>query len=362
VRALGGELRAPREGQSTRLGEASACHRAARAQAQVRPVGAASLVFPAPRLRRGAAGAQWLPARGTRQGGGDGQCVVSSFDAIDHGWLIKFVEHRIGDQRLVRLIQKWLRAGVMVDGERTECDRGTPQGSTISPLLANLYLHYVFDLWALQWRRRRAHGDMVIVRYADDIVVGFQHEREAKQFLCDLQHRMRQFALELHPDKTRLRRFGRLAFRDWQSGRGDKPETFNFLGFTHMCGKSRKGKFLLTRRTMRRRMEAKLRDIRMELRRRMHQPVIEQGKWLQSVVRGFFAYHAVPTNSHRLGKFRLEVIRAWHWTLRRRSQHDRMTRGRIRTLARRWIPPNRVQHPWPSERFGVWTQGRSPVR
>jgi RNA-directed DNA polymerase len=282
------------------------------------------------------------------------------FDAVDHGWLLRFVEHRIADPRILRLIRKWLSAGTLEDGKWTEAE-GTPQGATASPLLANVYLHYVLDLWVQRWRKRSARGAVSIVRYCDDFIVGFQCEDDARRFQSELGERLQKFALELHPEKTRLVRFGRYAGRGGRAGRG-KAGTFNFLGFTHISGKSRKGAFLLVRRTMRARMQAKLKQVRQELWKRLHEPVPEQGGWLNSVVRGFFRYHAVPTNSVRLGRFRLAVIRAWAHTLRRRSQRSRVTRVRMRALAARWIPPTRVQHPWPSERFDARTRGKSPVR
>jgi group II intron reverse transcriptase/maturase len=234
-----------------------------------------------------------------------GADIRGYFDAVDHGWLLKFVEHRIADRRILRLIQKWVSAGVLEDGKWTEAE-GTPQGATASPLLANVYLHYVLGLWVQRWRKN-ARGVVSIVRYCDDFVVGFQYEDDAHRFQHELRERLQKFALELHPEKTRLIRFGRYTRQGEGTGR-KKAETFDFLGFTHICGKSRKGGFLLVRRTMRKRMQAKLKQIRMELWRRMHQSVPEQGKWLASVVRGYFAYHAVPTNSVRLGRFRLAVI------------------------------------------------------
>jgi group II intron reverse transcriptase/maturase len=279
--------------------------------------------------------------------------IRSFFDEVSQSWLVRFVEHRIGDPRIVRLIQKWLRAGVLENGIVTSSDRGTGQGAVISPLLANVYLHYVFDLWAERWRRREATGDVIIVRYADDIVVGFEHEADARRFWGAMQDRLQEFALSLNPDKTRLIEFGRhAADRRARCGLG-KPETFNFLGFTHLCGRSRRGKFLLHRRTRRDRMRARLEEIKEELRRRMHQPIPEQGKWLAQVVRGYFAYHAVPTNGLKLSAFRHHVTRLWLRTLRRRSQKDGFTWQRIKRLADDWLPKPRTLHPWPSQRFAV---------
>jgi group II intron reverse transcriptase/maturase len=245
--------------------------------------------------------------------------IRSFFDEVSQSWLVRFVEHRIGDPGIIRLIQKWLKAGVLEDGVVTVSDRGTGQGSVISPLLANVYLHYVIDLWADRWRRREAKGDMIIVRYADDIVVGFEHETDARRFWDEMEKRLQEFALSLNPDKTRLIEFGRhVADRRARSGLG-KPETFSFLGFTFICGRSRKGKFLVKRKSRGDRMQTKLKEIKQELRRRMHQPIPEQGKWLRQVVRGYFAYHAVPTNLSALGAFRHHVARLWLRTLRRRQ-------------------------------------------
>jgi group II intron reverse transcriptase/maturase len=284
------------------------------------------------------------------------------FDAIDHGWMVKFVEHRIADRRVVRLIQKWLAAGVMENGAWTRGTVGTPQGATISPLLANIYLHYVFDQWAQQWRNRHASGDVVVVRYADDFVVGFEKQSDAEQFLRDLRERFRKFALELHPDKTRLLEFGRFAAeRRAKRGLG-APETFDFLGFTHVCGKARSGNFLLARRTIRARMRARLSSVRTEIRRRRHLPIKAQGAWLRAVVRGYFAYYAVPTNIASMQSFRREVVRHWYKALRRRSQRDRTNWRRMSAFAKRWLPVARIQHPWPTERFDVTTRGGSRVR
>jgi RNA-directed DNA polymerase len=279
--------------------------------------------------------------------------IRSFFGEVSQDWLVRFLNHRIGDPRIVRLIQKWLRAGVLEDGVVTVSDRGTGQGSVISPLLANVYLHYVFDLWAERWRRREATGDMIIVRYADDIVAGFEHEADARRFWDAMCERLREFSLSLHPDKTRLIEFGRhTAARRARRGLG-KPETFNFLGFTFICGKSRQGKFLLYRRTRRDRMRTKLKEIKEELRQRMHQPIPHQGRWLRQVVTGFFNYHAVPTNGRALAVFRHHVATLWHRTLRRRSQRDRTTWERTKQLANDWLPQPRTLHPWPEQRFAV---------
>jgi RNA-directed DNA polymerase len=279
--------------------------------------------------------------------------VRSFFDSVSQSWLVRFLEHRIGDPRIIRLIRKWLKAGVLEDGVVITSDTGTGQGSVISPLLANVYLHYVFDLWAERWRRREAKGDMVIVRYADDLIIGFEHEADARHFWDAMRARLEEFALSLHPGKTRLIEFGRYA-ADRRARVGlSKPETFNFLGFTHICGRSRRGKFLLHRRTRRDRMRTKLKEIKEELRRRMHQPIPEQGKWLAQVVRGYFAYHAVPTNGMRISAFRHHVENLWLRTLRRRSQKDRFPWDRIRRLVDDWLPKPRILHPWPSQRFAV---------
>jgi group II intron reverse transcriptase/maturase len=279
--------------------------------------------------------------------------VRSFFDEVSQSWLIRFVEHRIADPRIIRLIQKWLKAGVLEDGVVTVSEKGTGQGSVISPLLANVYLHYVFDLWAERWRRHEATGGMMIVRYADDIVVGFAHEVDARRFWDAMRKRFEEFALSLHPEKTRLIEFGRQAVdRRGQRGLG-KPETFNFLGFTHICGRSRHGKFLLKRKSRRDRMRGKLKEIKEEMRQRMHQPIPEQGRWLAQVVRGYFAYHAVPTNSATIGAFRHHVVDLWRCSLSRRSQRGGITWQRIKRIADDWLPKPKVLHPWPQQRFAV---------
>ena len=279
--------------------------------------------------------------------------IKGFFDNINHDWMMKLVEHRIGDRRVLRLIRKWLKVGVVEDGVRRPAEKGTPQGSVISPLLANIYLHYVYDLWAERWRRRQARGAMIVVRYADDTVVGFEHRADAERFLAELRERMAAFDLELHPEKTRLIEFGRWAASD-RADRGEgKPETFKFLGFTHICARTRQGGFRLSRHTRADRMQAKLLEITEELRRRWHQDVAIQGTWLGSVVRGFFAYHAVPSNIRALSAFRHHVVDLWRRALRRRSQRDRTKWTDMDRLADRWLPRPRISHPWPLQRFRV---------
>lgn len=284
------------------------------------------------------------------------------FTRLDQGWLERFLEHRIADRRVLRLIRKWLRAGVIEDGEWSDTQEGTAQGASASPLLSNVYLHYVLDLWADQWRRRHAHGDVILVRFADDYMAGFEHRDDAERFLADLRERFAKFALELHPDKTRLIEFGRFAAQS-RAGRGlGKPETFEFLGFTHMCARSRRGWFKLKRVTSKKRMQAKLHAVKTEMRQRMHLPIPEQGRWLASVLDGHYRYYAVPDNSEALRGFRRRIARHWRHALRRRSQKGRLTWERVARLANRWLPQPRILHPWPNLRFDAKTQGRSPVR
>jgi RNA-directed DNA polymerase len=279
--------------------------------------------------------------------------IAGFFDAVSHEWLIKFVEHRVGDRRVIRLIRKWLKAGVAEDGQVTPGKVGTPQGAVISPLLANIYLHFVFDLWANEWRKRCAHGDVIMVRYADDIVVGFEHQADAERFLTEMRERLAKFALTLHGEKTRLIRFGRFAALNRKERGEGKPETFDFLGLTHICGRSLSGRFLLLRRTRRDRMRVRLEAVGEGLRRRMHETLEVQGDWLRQVVSGFFAYHAVPTNIAALAAFRDHVVRLWLRTLQRRSQKDRTPWARLKALAERWLPRPRITHPWPDKRFAV---------
>ena len=279
--------------------------------------------------------------------------IRSFFDSVSQEWLVRFLEHRIGDRRIIGLVRKWLKAGVLEEGELSVSATGTPQGAVISPLLANIYLHYVFDLWANRWRKTEAQGNVIILRYADDLVVGFQYEADARRFWEALRRRFEEFSLALHPDKTRLLEFGRFAAANRQKKGLGKPETFTFLGFTFICGKSRQGHFLIHRKTRRDRMMRKLLEIKEQLRKRMHEPIPEQGRWLGQVVRGFFAYHAVPTNGRALRAFRYHVTNLWRRALLRRSQRHRMTWERIAKIADAWLPKPRILHPWPSQRFAV---------
>ncbi len=279
--------------------------------------------------------------------------IRSFFTEVSQQWVVRFLEHRIGDTRILRLVQKWLRAGVLEDGIVTIEEKGTGQGSVISPLLANVYLHYVFDLWAERWRRREATGDMIMVRYADDLVVGFQHENDARRFWDAMRERLREFSLSLHPDKTRLIEFGRFAAQNCKKRGLAKPETFKFLGFVLICGKSRRGDFQIKRKSRRDRMRAKLQEIKEGLRRQMHRPIPETGKWLGQIVAGYFAYHAVPTNSAAISAFRYHVIILWHRRLRRRSQRTRLVWTQMAKLADEFLPKPRILHPWPSVRFAV---------
>jgi group II intron reverse transcriptase/maturase len=284
------------------------------------------------------------------------------FTSLDHSWLERFLGHRIADRRVLHLIQKWLRAGVVEDGQWSETDQGTPQGASVSTLLANVYLHYVFDLWVHQWRAREARGEMIVVRYADDFVVGFQHRGDAERFWAALRERFAEFGLGLHEEKTRLIEFGRFAAQSREARGLPKPETFEFLGFTHISAKSRAGWFKLQRITSKKRLRAKLRAVKTELMRRRHLPIAEQGQWLRSVVCGHSAYYAVPDNSQAITAFRNGVTRHWRRALSRRGQRGRVNWKRMRRLAAHWLPIPRILHPWPDVRFDARTQGKSPVR
>ena len=279
--------------------------------------------------------------------------VRSFFDNLDKSWLLQFVEHRVADRRILRLIQKWLKAGVLEDGIWSNPETGTPQGSVASPLLANIYLHYAFDLWVNVWRQKVAQGEVIVVRYADDIVLGFQYLTDADRFRENLAERLRKFGLELHPDKTRRIEFGRFAEPNRKKRGEGKPETFDYLGLTHISGKDRNGNFSLKRKTIAKRMRAKLQEIKQELRRRMHDPVEQTGKWLKSVMQGYFNYHAVPGNLGRLKVFHRRVQRLWRWALRRRGQPHRPSWARILRLTERWLPKPRVLHPYPGVRFAA---------
>lgn len=280
--------------------------------------------------------------------------ISGFFDTIDHEWLMKFIEYRIADPRILTLIRKWLRAGVSEDGQWSKTTIGTPQGAVISPLLANIYLHYVLDKWVNQWRET-ARGDVVIVRYADDWITGFQHREDTERFQRELRERLAKFGLKLHPEKTRLIEFGRFAIEN-RSKRGEsKPETFDFLGFTHICAKTRKNnRFTILRKTIAKRLQAKLKDVRKEIKRRMHVPVPEQGKWLRSVVQGHLNYYSVPGNHQSVDAFRTEVAKSWLRALRRRSQRGRnLTWERIEKLVKVWLPTAKVKHPYPNQRLFV---------
>jgi RNA-directed DNA polymerase len=277
------------------------------------------------------------------------------FDTLDHGWLVKFIEHRVADRRVVWLIQKWLKAGVLEEGKHIDTEMGTVQGGSISPLLANVYLHYVFDLWVQQWRKLKAQGEVIVVRFADDFVVGFEHREDGERFLSELVERFKRFGLELHAQKTRLIEFGRHAEEDRQSRGEGKPETFNFLGFTHSCAKTRKGRFVVLRQTMRKRWQSKLKEVKAELRRCMHEPVVKMGGYVRSVILGHMRYYAVPMNAVSVSDFRMAVGRIWWRVLERRSQKTHVSWAQMERRVARWVPQTRVCHPYPWQRFGVIT-------
>jgi group II intron reverse transcriptase/maturase len=282
--------------------------------------------------------------------------VRSFFDKLSHSWLVQFLQHRIADRRVLRLIQKWLKAGVLEEGKRIVVEEGSPQGGSASPLMANIYLHYLFDLWVQRWRKKQAQGDVIVVRFADDALVGFEFKAEAERFWKELKERMEKFGLELHPEKTRLLEFGRHAAEDRKRRGEGKPETFNFLGFTHICGKTKKGRFAVIRHTIRKRWQAKLQEVKTELRKRMHDPIPEVGAWLRSVVGGHIRYYGVPGNRYALANFRFAVGTDWHRILERRSQNGRIHwENRMKRLINRWLPPAHIYHPYPDNRLRVRT-------
>ena len=288
--------------------------------------------------------------------------ISKFFDTIEHDWLVRFIEHRVADARVVRLIKKWLHAGVLEDGRVTRSELGTVQGGSISPLLANIYLHYAFDLWAEQWRGRHARGELIIVRYADDWLAGFQFRDDAVRFQRAVTERLGPFGLTLNETKTRLIEFGRFA-RETRRRRGQgKPQTFDFLGFTHCCGRTRQGKFTVLRLTSAKRMRANLQALKLELRKRLHRPIAEQGEYLRAVVTGHARYFGVPNNGARLMAFRFEVARLWHRTLCRRSQTAHVSWKRMYRLIDHWLPRPHICHPYPNQRLIVTTQGKSRVR
>ncbi len=283
------------------------------------------------------------------------------FDHMNHEWTLKFLQHRVTDRRILRLIRKWLQAGVSEDGQWSETKVGTPQGAVISPLLANVYLHYVFDLWIEAWRKKVARGGVIVVRYADDLVVGFENRAEAERFLEQFRERLAKFGLELHPEKTRLIEFGRFAAQNRKRRGQGKPETFTFLGFTHYCGKRRKdGAFTVWRETVKKRLVAKLQEIKLELKRRRHEPIALVGEWLRKVITGYYQYHAVPGNLPRLYLFRWRLRRLWWHALSRRGQRRRVPLDRLNRFVERWIPVPRVLHPYPMARFDASHPRRKP--
>jgi len=288
--------------------------------------------------------------------------IRSFFDKLDREWLVKFLEHRVGDGRVIRLVKKWLAAGVLEGDEWKATEAGTVQGGSISPVLANVYLHYVFDTWVKRWRRTQANGDVIVVRFADDFVVGFEHQAEAERFLAELKERFQKFGLELHSEKTRLIEFGRHAAEERAKRGEDKPETFAFLGFTHICGKTRGGRFTVIRQTMRKRLQAKLKAVEAVLRRRMHDGIPALGAFLRAVMLGHMNYYAVPFNIRAIQKFRNGLVLLWRKSLSRRSQTARVTWERMKELEKLWIPPARICHPYPDQRLRVTTQGRSRMR
>jgi group II intron reverse transcriptase/maturase len=288
--------------------------------------------------------------------------IQAFFDSIDHKLLLERLQIRIHDPRMLSWIRQWLNAGVMESGRIERSTKGIPQGGAISPLLANVFLHYVYDQWVQTWRKQRARGEVIVVRYADDTIVGFQYEDDAKCFVEALKEQLQGNALNLHPDKTHLVMFGRYAAERARQRKEQREGSFGFLGFTHLCGKSAGGNFLLVRHTIAKRQRKRLQAMKEELRYRRHEPIEQQGQWLASVVRGYFAYHAVPTNGHALNQFRTALTRLWWQSLNRRSQKRSVNWERMTRLKEQWLPRAQILHPWPLERFHAKTRGGSPMR
>ena len=282
--------------------------------------------------------------------------ISGFFDAMDHEWLIRFIEHQIQDKRVIRHIKKWLKAGILEEEEYRPSEEGSPQGGSISPLLSNVYLHYVLDLWVRQWRKKHSRGEIIVVRYADDFVMGFQYRSDAEQMRSALFERLAHFGLKLHPQKTRLIEFGRFAASNRKKRGEGKPESFDFLGFTHICSRTKRGgRYALRRQSMKKRFRAKLKELKQELRRRMHDPVPEVGKWLRSVITGHSRYHAIPGNIELLESFRRALLRFWYRTLKKRSDKSKITWPDMYQLADEWLPAPRIYHPYPNERLRVRT-------
>jgi RNA-directed DNA polymerase len=277
--------------------------------------------------------------------------IMGFFDHLSHEWLLRMVEHRVGDKRITSLVRQWLKAGVMEEGEWRSSEEGTPQGGIISPVLANIYLHHALDEWVQQWRKREARGPVIVVRYADDFVVGFARPDDAERFQLELRERMEKFTLKLHGGKTRLIEFGRYAESNRKKRGESKPETFNFLGFTHICGKKRDGRFVVMRRTMRKRMQAKLKELKQEFRRRVHEPLKEQGTWISAVLRGYYQHYGIPYNSDAMESFLYHVKRLWRRALSRRSQKAELTLEKFGKLTAHWLPKPRICHPYPTQRL-----------
>ena len=280
--------------------------------------------------------------------------ISKFYDSLDHEWLMKFVGHRVSDPRMLRLLRKFLRAGVSEDGEWSKTVVGTPQGAVISSLMANLFLHYALDLWVKQWCGRHARGEVHLVRYSDDFVMGFQYRSDAEQFQTELKERLSKFSLEMHEGKTKLIEFGRFAIGNRKKYEEGKPETFDFLGFTHICSKKKNGRFTIYRKTITKRPRDKVKKVRETLLRKRHRPVSEQGAWLRAVMQGHFNYYGVPGNRKALDTFRKQIQLSWLQALRRRSHKAQsLTWERMKKLITVWLPTARTVHPYPNQRLCV---------